>query len=368
MQPFRHFLFHLGHPAHFHLFKNPIKSLVDAGNQVSIVIKKKDILETLLQNGGFEYLNLLPAGRGDSKLGIFIGMIKTDYNLLQYCRKNHPDLLIGTSYAISHVGKLLSIPSINVNEDDWAAVPIYAKFSYPWASVILSPSTCMNGKWEDKSIKYAGYHELAYLHPNHFKADKNIAASYIDLSQPYRIIRFSSFNAHHDKGISGITNETATQLIQLLGESGQVFITSERKLPAEFEMFKLRINPLDVHHVMAFAQLYIGDSQTMAAEAGVLGIPFIRLNDFVGRLGYLNELEKLYNLGFGFKPYQQEAMLEKIIELLSNVHLQKEWIDKRQKMLVDKLDVSAFLYWFIENYPDSARIMRENPDYQYRFK
>ena len=74
--------------------------------------------------------------------------------------KNHPDLLIGTSYAISHVGKLFSIPSINVNEDDWDAVPFYAKFSYPWASVIFSPTTCKNGKWEDKSIKYTGYHEL----------------------------------------------------------------------------------------------------------------------------------------------------------------------------------------------------------------
>ena len=36
---------------------------------------------------------------------------------------------------------------------------------------------------------------------------------------------------------------------------------------------------------VAFASLYIGDSQTMAAEAGVLGVPFVRFNDFVGRLG-----------------------------------------------------------------------------------
>ena len=42
---------------------------------------------------------------------------------------------------------------------------------------------------------------------------------------------------------------------------------------------------------MAFASLYIGDSQTMAAEAGVLGVPFVRFNDFVGRIGYLRELE-----------------------------------------------------------------------------
>ena len=54
-----------------------------------------------------------------------------------------------------------------------------------------------------------------------------------------------------------------------------------------------------MHHVMAFASLYIGDSQTMAAEAGVLGVPFVRFNDFVGRIGYLRELEDVYQLGFG---------------------------------------------------------------------
>jgi len=37
-------------------------------------------------------------------------------------------------------------------------------------------------------------------------------------------------------------------------------------------------------------------------------------------------------------------------------------------MLADKIDVTAFFVWFIENYPDSAKIMKENPDYQYKFK
>ena len=56
-----------------------------------------------------------------------------------------------------------------------------------------------------------------------------------------------------------------------------------------------------MHHIMAFAKMYIGDSQTMAAEAGVLGTPFVRFNDFVGRIGYLRELEDVYNLGYGVK-------------------------------------------------------------------
>jgi hypothetical protein len=37
-------------------------------------------------------------------------------------------------------------------------------------------------------------------------------------------------------------------------------------------------------------------------------------------------------------------------------------------MIKDKIDVTAFMVWFIENYPESKRIMKENPDYQYKFK
>ena len=39
----------------------------------------------------------------------------------------------------------------------------------------------------------------------------------------------------------------------------------------------MNIDPSDMHHALAFASLYIGDTQTMAAEAAVLGTPSIRL-------------------------------------------------------------------------------------------
>jgi hypothetical protein len=37
-------------------------------------------------------------------------------------------------------------------------------------------------------------------------------------------------------------------------------------------------------------------------------------------------------------------------------------------MLDDKIDVTAFMVWFIQDYPGSVTIMRENPEYQERFK
>ncbi|WP_051315438.1 DUF354 domain-containing protein [Algoriphagus terrigena] len=352
------YLFHLGHPAHFHLFKNTILYLKSKGLQVEILIKKKDILEDLLVNADLDFKNILPDGRKDSKFGIAIGQLKQDFKLLIHCLANRPDLLIGTSVAISHVGKLLGIPSINVNEDDAEVVPLYARLAYPWADHILSPNVCSVGKWVDKKIGYEGYHELAYLHPNHFKADPAIVDQYFSHNDNYSIVRFAKLKAHHDTGISGIDVELARVLISKLKLKGKVFVTSEIELPQDLENYRTRINPLDMHHVLAFAQIYIGDSQTMAAEAGVLGVPFIRYNDFVGRISYLEELENKYELGFGIRPGNHSELLEKTDFLLNLSDRKEIFQDRRRRMLDEKIDLADFFSKFVENYPQSVGIFR----------
>ena len=63
-------LVYLGHPAHFHNYKNTIAALKAHGHDVEVLIKKKDILEDLLKNAGIPYHNILEEGRKNSKLGI----------------------------------------------------------------------------------------------------------------------------------------------------------------------------------------------------------------------------------------------------------------------------------------------------------
>ena len=287
-------------------------------------------------------------------------MLKRDFRSFKFAKKFKTDLLIGTSVENSHLTKYMGIPSINVNEDDASAVPFYAKFSYPWASVILSPVVCDNDKWNNKTIKYPGYHELAYLHPNHFKPDKNIVKKYICPDNKYFIIRFAKLKAHHDKGVKGINKDIALILIEILKPYGKIYITSERILEPVFEQYRMTINPLDMHHVMAYAELYIGDSQTMAAEAGVLGTPFIRFNDFVGRIGYLNELEDVFKLGAGIKPNEEKRLFTTVKEMVNTNNLKMIYQERRQKMLTQKIDTASFFTWFIHNYPNSINIMKED--------
>jgi len=361
-------LFYLHHPAHFHLFRNVIDNLKKAHHKIIVLATNKDILEELLVKQGVEHKFVIRTGRKNTKLSMAIRLFKQDFHLLKCCLKKKPDLLVGTSAANAHVGKLLNIPSILLNEDDIQVVPAVGRLAYPYTKVILTPNTCNVGKFTQKTCTYSGYHELAYLHPNNFIPKIDIAKKYISLEKPYFILRLAKLGAHHDKDINGISDEIAKSLIDLLSQFGSVYITSERRLIGSFEPFRIQINPIDMHHVMAYAKIYIGDSQTMAAEAGVLGVPFIRFNDFVGRISYLDELENKYQLGFGIKTSEEEKLLSTIKELLKITNLKELYQERRQKMLSEKIDYAAFLTWFISNYPYSVDTMKKTPDYQYKFK
>ena len=359
-------LVYMGHPAHFHNYKNVIRKLREDGHKVEIIIKKKDVLQDLLDNSGFSYHNILKEGRGDTKLGILWGSIKRAWRLNAFCSRFHPDILTGTSVENSWIGRFRRIPVININEDDAAVVPSYARLSYPWADVILSPKVCCNGEWESKTIKYNSLHELAYLHPNYFTPNRAIVEKYLSLDIPYFLIRTVRLKALHDAGKKGINTVIAQKVIDILKPYGRIMISSERELEPQFEQYRINIDPLDMHHILAFSSLFIGDSQTMAAEAGVLGVPFVRFNDFVGELSYLNELENDYHLGNGHSTSDVEGFLQSIQNWIESPILDRE--ERRKRLLEDKIDFARFLSWFIEEYPHSRKIMMETPDYQYCFR
>ena len=364
-------LIQLSHPAHFHLYKNVAKNLMAEGHKIFILIKTKDILEDLLKQSGLPYYNILPEAHRRNKFGILWDMFVRDWRIIHFVRKNKIDVLTGSTAEVAQVGWLLGKPHINTGEDDMRVLPMFQRIAGPFIQVKLSPIVCDNWKLESKSVKYASYQELAYLHPNHFTPDRRVVENYFSTDKPYFILRFASLKAYHDEGMKGIDSIVAQRLIDILKPFGRIYITSERQIEPQFEQYRIQINTLDMHHVMAFASLYIGDSQTMAAEAGVMGVPFIRYNDFVGSIGYLNELENNYQLGFGIKASEvgSQNLLYKTVEKLLMMPNRKEiWKERCQKMLSEKIDYAKFLTWFIEDYPESARTMKENPDYQWMFK
>lgn len=365
-------LIQLSHPAHFHLYKNVARKLIEDGNNVLFVIKSKDILETLLQNAGLPYVNINQHAHRGSKLGILWDMLVREWRIIKLCRSHKIDLITGSTPETAHVSWLLRIHGVNTGEDDAAVVPMFGKIAGPFLQCLVVPDSCDTGTSKPITSHYPGFQKLAYLHPTWFKANKEVVQKNgINPEKPYFLIRFAKLNAHHDAGVSGISTEIAQRLIDILSPHGKIYITSERPLEPQFEQYRLHINPLDIHHIMAFATLYIGDSQSMANEAAMLGTPSLRFNDFVGakKIGVMEELEHVYGLTYGISSHEPERLYAKVEELLAMPNLQEEFQKRRLKMLSEKIDVTAFLVYFIEGYPATVKeVKNADENFWKRFK
>lgn len=345
-------LFYLGHPAQYHFIKNSARQLIEDGHQVKILIKTKDILESLLQEDGWEYENIQPNYRKNAKLAILTASFKRTLAVLKAARRFKADILIGTDSSIAQAGWLLRKPAITTLEDDIEVIGNLAKLTYPFTTHIVAPRPCRVGKWEKKKVPYEGYMKLAYLHPNYFTPDENIVRDY-GIEGKYVLIRLAKLVAHHDAGIGGLGTSLVKKMVAQVEAMGyKAYISSEVDLCADLEPYRLSIHYRDIHHVLAFASLLISDSQSMSVEAAMLGTPSIRFSDFKGRISVLEELEENYQLTFGIKTDEPEKLKEKTAELLRMSDVRATFQQRRQKMLSEKIDVAAFLTAFIENYPE----------------
>lgn len=343
-------LIDISHPAQVHLFRNVAKALRDRGDQVVIVARDKDVTLPLLHRYGLSHAAVTYPGR--SPFAMVLELLQRQWKILRLVHTHKIDFMLGPPGPITHISRLTRAKSIAFVMDDPDLMPLFAKLTYPFADVVATPS-CLTHGFGRNHICYEGYHQLAYLHPNHFTPDPTIHAELgIDEGQPFFLLRFVKLTAHHDYGHRGIDLDMRRRIVSELSSHGRVFITEEGELPPEFMPYGITIPPDRIHHALYYATLFIGDSQSMTMEAAHLGVPSIRCNSFVGRISVLNELERNYGLTFGFLPDQREELFAKMAELLDHRNLRDEWRERREKMLKDKVDLTRWILDFLDGYPE----------------
>lgn len=345
-------LFFFVHPSKFYLFRETIRRLKQAGVDVEIAIVAKDVLEDLIKSEGWEYTNLIPGGRRSSRLkglwGAAYFSMLTLSKLWQHTRGKNYSLFL-TDDLLTIIGRLKKVPSLLFVDDDYdvvkEALPLYIT-----ANTVVAPHCTRLGQFVSKKFGYYGYHELAYLTPQTFTPDREKIRQFHKDDSKYYLLRLVSLTATHDRGKQGISDQVINRLLPLLERHGKVYISSERPLPEELEKYRIRIAPRDIAHALYYAEMFIGDSQTMTSEAAILGTPALRFNDFVGRISSMEEKETKYQITFGFKTDQFEQLYTKAEELLKTPNLKEVWQQRRERLLRDCEDVNDVIMRAIQLY------------------
>lgn len=335
-------LFYFGHPAHFHLFKNTLFFLKENNIEFKIIIKSKEILEELLIESKFEYINIEKLERKPNIFSIFLSLVKRIKSIFLLVRKSNYTHFIGTSVELSVLGRLLGVKSFIFLEDDFKAVPLFGLLAFPFAYRIVTPQVCNVSFWEYKSLKYNGFQKIAYLHKNYFKNNKKVLEKY-NIRSNYSLIRVSALGAHHDLNQKQISFETILKIVNELKKYGSVYISSEEKsLPSFLEEYRLKINKNDYHHILANALFHIGNSQSIAIECAIMGIPNVCISHFKDKIGVLNELSQKYSLIDMITADEIDKFLFDSKKYFSK-DFRNSFNKKANKMNSEKIDVTKFI-------------------------
>jgi predicted glycosyltransferase len=337
----------IAHPAHIHFFKNIVSELEKRGHEILIVARQKDVTLLLLDHLGHEY-ETAGGQLSSSRRGQLVELIRRVHYICQVGRRFRPNLILTRNPSGVQAARLLRTVGI-FDTDDGSAAGIHFASAAPFATFITSPD-CILEDYGSKHIKYPGYKQSTYLHPDVFTPDSTVLDELsLRENEPFYLLRFVSMTASHDKGEQGIGYDLKASIIQELQSHGKVFISSEAPLPERWRDLYFPLPPHRMHDAIAFAALLVGDSQSMAAEAAMLGTPNIRMSSFVGRISYLEELERRYQLTFGFYPRQKDAFLNKMRSLVTDPQAREAAHQGRNLLLSEKKNIVHWYVNFIEN-------------------
>jgi predicted glycosyltransferase len=172
---------------------------------------------------------------------------------------------------------------------------------------------------------------------------------YFKAPERWYVVRFSAHDASHDRRITGIDRQWRERLVSYLVNLGPTVVSAEghgtRLLRIERGALTSRdIPPSHYLQILSGASLFVGDSQSVAAEAALLGVPSFRLSGFTGKVFPLILLEQ-WGLIKNYTPGQELQLYRDVQscveDLEERVKRARSIADQRKEQAQDQLD------WYI---------------------
>jgi predicted glycosyltransferase len=335
-------LFDINHPAQVHLFRNAIAELEAHGHETYVTSRHKEVTVDLLD--AFEIDHEPLSVKGTSVPSLARELLVREVRMLSVARQFDPDAIVGRpSPAPAHVSSIVGCPFVAVMDTHFDSSTIrrlYQSVTFPCVDAICVPRGFDLSIGADKR-RDLDFQELSYLHPRYFEPDAEVLRDQgIDPQSPYFVVRMAGWDAHHDVGHEGLSPEAVRALVSFLSDRGTVYISAENGVPADLAAHELPTRPEDVHQVLYFADLYVGDSGTMSSEAAILGTPAIRTNSMVGDEdeAIFRSLENRYELLQSFRDTQEA--IEAVRTLTEGGIDRHVYEERRQRLLSDQPDAT----------------------------
>ena len=357
-------LFVSGHPAQVHNFRNVRVELIKDGHYVFWLTTPKDIATNLLDVYQIPY-QVLRKPKKNIIHEVFVLLINVIF-VWRFLRRNKIDVAITRTCPYTTLAaKFCGVKHIILDDTEHAAAK--TTFMTNIVDEVLVPE-CFWFQLRKDEIRFPGNIEIHYLHPKRFTPKPVWELLGIDPNTRFAIVRFVKWDAWHDTQlVGGFTLDQKRELITRLSKHLRVLISSESELPADLEPYRIHIPIERMHDVQAAAALFVGESATMASESVVLGTPAIYIDE-VGR-GYTDE-EAREGLLWMFRPVPNRAALKdgepdwisggveeciaKAEEIADPSFDAAAYAKRHKSWMSTKIDCTAFLTWFIENYPKSV--------------
>lgn len=348
-------LIDIGHPAHVHYFKNTIRILVEAGNQVFVVARAKDITFDLLVAYEIPFIS---RGKGKhSLIAKFFYLFLGSYTIWRVAKRNNIDCYLSFASPYNALASIFYRKPV-ITFDDTEHNSFNHRIYVPLSDLIITPEA-FKKDFGEKHLRFKGTMDSAYLHPKYFHSkwvEFPVGINKKSSKKRNTILRLVSWHAIHDINQCGFSLGNIYKLLEALSEFSEIYISSESELPNDLKSFQIRIHPEEMHYYMQKADLIIGESGTMATESAYLGTHSIILNSASHELGVFS----------WYARYQTFHIADCIgdviklsIALLGRGDLKSEGKAQAELIGKDSICLTDFMIWLIKNYETSVSVIKE---------
>jgi len=349
------YLISIEHPAWANQYKIIIKKLISEGHKVKVLLINQEVAQNLLDSYGIKYEKILNTTGSNFLIKSFIFIYSLIYMFIAAFRFK-PNYYIGrASPMMAIISWLFNKPHIIFEDTERSVISLW--FCKRISKKIITPNNFNTSLVGDSHDPVEGFKELFYLHPNVFCPDPSVCSKLqLKKGERFILLRFISWNASHDLGQSGFSEDFKIKMVSELSLKYKVFISSEYPLSGDLLKYKLNTNPNQIHSVLYYASALFTESGTMSAESAIIGTPVVYVSTLAKYMGYIKDLQNKYGLLYYFD--NENEGYKRFLDLLSP-EVKKEWKQKKEILDRSVIDMNKYYFNEITKYNKSNNVLKQ---------